>query len=56
MSDFLHGDLVDVSEDAIEATKNKALRATTSVGYFCHEDHDKIPSLKRLVAAGCARS
>jgi len=29
MSEYLHGDLVDVSEDAIDAAKNKALRAPT---------------------------
>ncbi len=29
MSEYLHGDLVDVSEDVIEAAKNKALRAPT---------------------------
>ena len=55
MSDYLHGDLVDVSEDAIEATKNKALRAPTLLSViFCPQDHDKIPEPEQLVTAGCA--
>ena len=37
MSHYLHGDLVDVSEDAIEAAKNKALRAPTLLGCILSE-------------------
>ena len=55
MSDYLHGDLVDISEDAIDATKNKALRAPTLLSViFCPKDHDKIPETEQLVTAGCA--
>ncbi len=55
MSDYLHGDSVDVSEDAIEATKLKALRAPTLLSViFCPQDHDKIPEPEQLVTAGCA--
>jgi nitroreductase len=44
-----------VSEDAIEATKNKALRAPTLLSViFCPQDHDKIPEPEQLVTAGCA--
>ena len=34
MCEYLHDDLVDISEDAIEATKNKTLRAPTAFGNF----------------------
>ena len=55
MSDYLHGDLGDVSEGAIEATKNKALRAPTLLSViFCPQDHEKIPDVEQLVTAGCA--
>ena len=55
MSDYLHGDLVDVSEDAIEAAKNKALRAPTLLSVvFCPNDNEKIPESEQLVTAGCA--
>ncbi len=55
MSDYLHGDLVDVSEEAIEAAKNKALRAPTLLSViFCPNDNEKIPESEQLVTAGCA--
>ena len=55
MSDYLHGELGDVSEEAIEATKNKALRAPTLLSViFCPQDHEKIPYVEQLVTAGCA--
>lgn len=55
MSQYLHADLVDVSEDAIEAAKNKALRAPTLLSViFSPKEHDKIPESEQLVAAGCA--
>ncbi|MGA1207114.1 MAG: nitroreductase [Gammaproteobacteria bacterium] len=55
MSDYLHGDLVDVSEAAIEAAKNKALRAPTLLSViFSPKDNDKIPESEQLVSAGCA--
>ena len=55
MSDYLHGDLRDVSGEAIEATKNKALRAPTLLSViFCPQDHEKIPDAEQLVTAGCA--
>ena len=55
MSDYLHGDLVDVSEDAIEAAKNKALRAPTLLSViFCPNDNEKIPESEQLVTTGCA--
>ena len=55
MSHYLHRDLVDVSEEAIEATKNKALRAPTLLSViFCPQDHEKIPYTEQLVTAGCA--
>ena len=55
MSEYLHGDLVDVSEEAIEAAKNKALRAPTLLSViFCPNDNEKIPESEQLVTAGCA--
>jgi nitroreductase len=55
MSEYLHGDLVDVSEAAIEAAKNKALRAPTLLSViFSPKDNDKIPESEQLVSAGCA--
>ncbi len=55
MSEYLHGDLVDVSEDAIDAAKNKALRAPTLLAViFSPKDNDKIPESEQLVAAGCS--
>ena len=55
MSEYLHGDLVDVSEEAIEASKNKALRAPTLLSVvFCPNDNEKIPESEQLVTAGCA--
>ena len=55
MSDYLHGDLEDVSEEAIEAAKNKALRAPTLLSViFCPKDNEKIPESEQLITAGCA--
>jgi nitroreductase len=55
MSDYLHGDVVDVSEEVIEATKNKALRAPTLLSVvFSPKEHDKVPETEQLVSAGCA--
>jgi nitroreductase len=55
MSEYLHGDLIDVSEDAIDAAKNKALRAPTLLSViFSPKDNDKIPESEQLVSAGCA--
>jgi nitroreductase len=55
MSAYLHGDLVDVSEEAIEAAKNKALRAPTLLSViFRPNDNEKIPESEQLVTAGCA--
>ena len=55
MSDYLRGDLVNVSEDAIEAAKSKALRAPTLLSVvFCPNENEKIPESEQLVAAGCA--
>ena len=55
MSEYLHRDLVDVSEESIEAAKNKALRAPTLVSVvFCPNDNEKIPVNEQLVSAGCA--
>lgn len=55
MSDYLHGGLVDPSEDAIEAAKNKALRAPTLLSViFCPRNHEKIPETEQVITAGCA--
>lgn len=55
MSEYLHGDLEEVSEEAIEATKNKALRAPTLLSVvFSPKEHDKVPETEQLVSAGCA--
>jgi len=55
MSDYLHGDLIDVSAAAIEAAKTKALRAPTLLSViFSPKENDKIPESEQLVAAGCA--
>jgi len=55
MSDYLHGDLVDVSEEVIEAAKNKALRAPTLLSVIlCPKDNEKIPESEQLITAGCA--
>ena len=55
MSDYLYGGLVDASEDAIEAAKNKALRAPTLLSViFCPRNHEKIPETEQVITAGCA--